>query len=166
VCGEQRAALIDTGLGIEPIGAVVRRLTDRPVMVVNTHYHFDHVGGNHEFDEIAVHALGAKRLTEPARPEYLNAYMRLTEERLALTRGYQALHDRLYELDMPELRMRPLPRSFDSKRWHIKPSLATRELEDGDVIDLRWASPQGHSHPRSQSGWHQPSRRRRAALLR
>ena len=51
--GSDQAALIDTGLNIAPIRPVAEALTDRPLKVINTHYHFDHIGGNHEFDEIA-----------------------------------------------------------------------------------------------------------------
>ena len=30
-----------------------------PLSVVNTHYHFDHIGGNHEFEEIAIWRQGS-----------------------------------------------------------------------------------------------------------
>ena len=52
VVGSKRALLIDTGLGVAPIGDVVRGLTDRPVTVLNTHTHFDHAGGNGEFADV------------------------------------------------------------------------------------------------------------------
>ena len=52
VVGSKRALLIDTGLGVAAIGDVVRGLTDRPVTVLNTHTHFDHVGGNGEFADV------------------------------------------------------------------------------------------------------------------
>lgn len=53
IVGEDRALLFDTGLGIAPIAPVISRLTDRPVSVLNSHSHYDHIGGNHEFDDIA-----------------------------------------------------------------------------------------------------------------
>ena len=52
--GEQRAALIDTGCGIGNLRGVVDALTDLPVLVVNTHTHIDHLGGNPQFDHIAM----------------------------------------------------------------------------------------------------------------
>jgi|O827metagenome_2_1110793.scaffolds.fasta_scaffold04235_3 glyoxylase-like metal-dependent hydrolase (beta-lactamase superfamily II) len=50
--GEEKALLIDTGNGISQIDKAVKKLTDLPVMVVNTHGHYDHVGGNYLFDQV------------------------------------------------------------------------------------------------------------------
>lgn len=54
--GQEKALLIDSANGQEDLSAVVRTLTDKPVMVVNTHGHVDHVCGNAYFDEAWVHA--------------------------------------------------------------------------------------------------------------
>ena len=48
--GEEKAALIDTGYGVGSIKAYVKSLTDKPLIVILTHAHFDHVGGASEFD--------------------------------------------------------------------------------------------------------------------
>ena len=55
--GAERALLIDTGLGVADIGAIVRGLTWLPVTVAATHVHWDHIGGHGCFDNIAVHEL-------------------------------------------------------------------------------------------------------------
>ncbi len=52
IVGSERALLFDTGLGIGDIRQVTRELTDLDVVVVNSHSHYDHIGGNHAFDEI------------------------------------------------------------------------------------------------------------------
>jgi len=52
ILGAKRALLFDTGLGVGRISAVVARLTPLPVTVINSHTHFDHVGGNAEFRDI------------------------------------------------------------------------------------------------------------------
>ena len=50
VLGEEKALVIDTMNGYEDLNAVVRKNTDLPVMVVNTHGHPDHICGNVYFD--------------------------------------------------------------------------------------------------------------------
>lgn len=57
VLGREKAALIDTGLGVGDIGAVVKRLTGLPVQVLTTHVHWDHIGGHRHFAHFGVHAL-------------------------------------------------------------------------------------------------------------
>ena len=54
VVGKDKACLIDTMNGITDVGAAVRKLTDKPLVVVNTHGHWDHIGGHRRFDTIAV----------------------------------------------------------------------------------------------------------------
>ncbi len=53
--GTERAALVDSGLGIGDIGAVTRELTSKPILVINTHGHLDHVGGNQHFGITFLH---------------------------------------------------------------------------------------------------------------
>ena len=48
--GDDYALLIDTMYGFGDLNAYVKTLTDKPVKVVNTHGHWDHVGGNFHFD--------------------------------------------------------------------------------------------------------------------
>lgn len=55
VCGRDKAVLVDTANGYEDLRAIVRTLTDLPVMVVNTHGHGDHIFGNVYFDEAYIH---------------------------------------------------------------------------------------------------------------
>src|SRR5437660_1210059 len=49
IVGTKQALLFDTGMGIGNIKAVVARLTSRPIVVLNSHTHDDHVGGNWQF---------------------------------------------------------------------------------------------------------------------
>lgn len=48
--GEEKALLIDTGYGEGNFRQIVESITSKPVMVVNTHGHFDHTGGNGWWD--------------------------------------------------------------------------------------------------------------------
>ncbi|WP_309245275.1 MBL fold metallo-hydrolase [Clostridium estertheticum] len=52
---KQKSILIDTGLGIENIKTVVSSITDKPIQVITTHVHWDHIGGHKYFNDICVH---------------------------------------------------------------------------------------------------------------
>lgn len=55
--GEQKAVLIDTGNGFPGLTAYINKLTKKPVQVINTHGHLDHIGGNSQFDETDVYMM-------------------------------------------------------------------------------------------------------------
>ncbi|MEA2210657.1 MAG: hypothetical protein QOF83_605 [Solirubrobacteraceae bacterium] len=136
VAGQERAVLLDTGLGIAPIRPVAERLTDRPVSVLNTHAHFDHIGGNHEFQEIAIHELGAPALEQEVSPALLADYLIYTRQLLAAAKEYRRTDGALFHLLTPDNDPRPLPPGFDAAHWRIPASRATTTLGDGDRIDL------------------------------
>ena len=52
IVGTKEALMFDTGIGVVPIRPVVTQLTKLPITVINSHSHYDHVGGNHEFDRV------------------------------------------------------------------------------------------------------------------
>jgi glyoxylase-like metal-dependent hydrolase (beta-lactamase superfamily II) len=136
VAGGERAVLIDTGLGIAPIRPVAAGATRLPLSVVNTHHHFDHTGGNHEFDEIAIHELGAPLLEEEVPREVLCAYLDYTQRLIASARMYRRLDRDFFHLLDPDSDPQPLPDGFDLDSWSIKPTRATTRLADGDRIEL------------------------------
>lgn len=53
--GSRLALLIDTLTGVGDLRAYCERLTRLPLEVVNTHGHFDHTGGNFQFDGVRIH---------------------------------------------------------------------------------------------------------------
>ena len=55
IVGHDRALLLDTGLGNFDMMSLVRRVTDKPVMLVLSHAHSDHMGGIGQFEEIYLH---------------------------------------------------------------------------------------------------------------
>ena len=55
ITGSEKALLVDSVNGYEDLHAIVRSLTDLPVIVVNTHGHGDHILGNVYFDEAWLH---------------------------------------------------------------------------------------------------------------
>lgn len=50
--GEEKALLIDTGYGVGNLREFVEKLTDKELLVANTHYHPDHAAGNGEFERV------------------------------------------------------------------------------------------------------------------
>ena len=52
ILGKEKALLWDTGIGIDHLRPLVEKITDLPVTVLISHDHFDHIGGNAEFDEV------------------------------------------------------------------------------------------------------------------
>ena len=50
--GDKKALLIDTGYGVGNLRAYIEKLTDKPILVANTHYHPDHAAGNGEFEQV------------------------------------------------------------------------------------------------------------------
>lgn len=52
VKGSELSVLIDTGYGVRNLRAFVEENVSTPYMVIDSHGHPDHIGGNHWFDEI------------------------------------------------------------------------------------------------------------------
>lgn len=53
--GEKNALLIDTGLGLVDMKSITKSLTDKEVIVVNTHGHLDHISRNYQFSTVYLH---------------------------------------------------------------------------------------------------------------
>lgn len=112
VLGDERALLIDTGMGIGDLRAVVDELTSLPLRVINSHSHWDHIGSNWRFDEIAIHAAEADRLP-------LGVPNRRVGSALA-----------------PQELFAPLPTGIDPTTFSIPPSRACALLAGGERFDL------------------------------
>ena len=52
--GKERALLLDTGCGIGDLKGVIRKITDKPYIVIASHGHMDHIGGAGAFDELYI----------------------------------------------------------------------------------------------------------------
>lgn len=68
--GTDKALLIDTGLGVANLNSCVKDITKLPVIVVNTHGHPDHVGGNFQFTEVYAHPLDFELIKRFSSKEY------------------------------------------------------------------------------------------------
>jgi glyoxylase-like metal-dependent hydrolase (beta-lactamase superfamily II) len=136
--GSERALLLDTGLGLADISAAVATVCRQPPQVVNSHVHFDHVGGNGLFAETAMHELGPEWIEAGCEPSQLSAYPDLVP---AMTEEYGRLlaadREGGFFLIGPDEEMRPWPAEGIAEHgWRIEPPPPTRLLAEGDEIDL------------------------------
>ena len=136
VVGTERAVLLDTGLGIAPIRRVAEALAGMRVDAVNSHHHFDHTGGNAEFDEVAIHALGVPLLATGTDETTRSAYLAHLVRMLAAAPLYRQLDHDLFHLLSADSDPRSLPEGFDPRTWDPGPGTVGVALSDGDVLDL------------------------------
>jgi glyoxylase-like metal-dependent hydrolase (beta-lactamase superfamily II) len=138
--GSERAVIVDSGLGIFGIREVAVSLLADPaklIGVVNTHSHFDHIGGNQEFDDITIHERGVAQLNVPAERELLDTYTKLIEPMHEEFERQVAVDAANFTfMFTPDEWIRALPEGFDSASWKNPAVHATRSLHDGDRIGL------------------------------
>ena len=74
VAGSDRALIIDTMMGFENVSAIAKTVTDKPLTVINTHGHCDHIFGNVWFDEALLDERDMELAAEhSAMPEFVQA---------------------------------------------------------------------------------------------
>ena len=112
ILGQKKALLFDTGMGISDIRKVTDELTHLPIVVLNSHTHNDHVGGNWEFETV---------------------YGMDTD--FTRTNAKGSRQDAQDELG-PGMICGELPKGFDSKAYSTRPWKISRFLHDQDKIDL------------------------------
>ena len=56
IIGKDKALVLDTGYGIGKIYEEVRKITSLPLLVIDSHGHMDHTGGNFQFDKVYIHS--------------------------------------------------------------------------------------------------------------
>jgi glyoxylase-like metal-dependent hydrolase (beta-lactamase superfamily II) len=112
IVGTKQALLFDTGMGIGNVHAIVARLTSRPIVVLNSHTHNDHVGGNWQFPFV----FGMD-----------NAFTR------ANAKGSR--EDAQAEIGKDQL-CGALPKNFDSAKYATKPWKISLAIHDGFKINL------------------------------
>lgn len=113
VTGSERATLFDTGLGMSPLRPVVEQLTSLPVSVLNSHTHYDHVGGNADFERILAFDSPYTRANQAGFP-----------------------HSELSGEVAPESFCQAPPAGLDPLSFHTRAWKPTGLVADGDKLDL------------------------------
>lgn len=112
IVGTKQALLFDTGMGIGNIQKVVSQLTKRFVVVLNSHTHNDHVGGNAEF--AFVYGMDTDFTRKNARGSRADAQAEIAPDQICGN----------------------LPRGFNRKTYVTKPWKISRFIHDGFTINL------------------------------
>ena len=113
VRGRDRDLLVDSGMGVVSLREQVPLVTERPLVAVASHTHFDHIGGHWEFEDRRVHAAEAEILAAPTR---------------STTLADPYVSDAIFEL-------RP-PAPFSAATYVPAKAPATRVIAEGDIVDL------------------------------
>ena len=128
---------IDTGLGVSDIRGVGDGLSTAPAArVANTHRHYDHVGGNAGFDDVAIHHAGADALAEGPEDWELAAYRQWVSGMYAAWPEFERMDEDYFGLVDDAARLRPVPEGFSWESWTVGRSTATRTLAEGDTLEL------------------------------
>lgn len=112
ITGTKRAILFDTGMGISDIRKVTAELTKLPIIVLNSHTHDDHVGGNWQFD--TVYGMDTEFTRTNAKGSREDAQAEITPDQICGA----------------------LPIGFDAKTYATRPWKITRYIHNGEKIDL------------------------------
>lgn len=85
--GTEQSLLIDTGLGICNISEVIKQLTDKPVIAIATHIHWDHIGGHKYYPDFYAHEAELEWLNG-GFPQPLECIKEYVVDRCDLPDGY------------------------------------------------------------------------------
>ena len=112
--GEEKALLFDTGMGVVSIKQEVEALTENELIVLNSHSHYDHVGGNHEFS---------------------NVWAFDNDWEIKRMKNGDYSQKRFKNFEDSNI-CAELPSGFDKNSYHIKPSVVSNVIKDQERINL------------------------------
>ena len=112
--GRDADLIIDFGMGLQPLRPLLDVLPGKPLIALATHIHADHIGAFHEFE------------TRLGHPREAEAFAQMTDED-TLARIFRELPNAVTQLPYP---------GWTPGHYQIIPAPLTRQVDEGDVIDL------------------------------
>ncbi|MET3578683.1 glyoxylase-like metal-dependent hydrolase (beta-lactamase superfamily II) [Mesorhizobium robiniae] len=106
--------LVDTGMGIRPLAPEIDTPGGKPLLVVATHIHLDHVGSLHEFPS-------------RAGPRMSAGHFDSMDEAVTYAHMFHDLDGAVSKLPAP---------GWKAADYKIPPAPLTRTLDEGDLVDL------------------------------
>lgn len=86
--GKDKALLSDTGNGFRDITKPLSKICNKPLIVMNTHGHTDHAGGNSRFREVFIHEADLHMLDESWQKAQRDSMWGYARERYPITRPF------------------------------------------------------------------------------
>ena len=109
--GSEKDLLIDSGMGVVSLRQHVALVSEKNILAIASHTHFDHIGCQHEFAQRCVHKAEAETLAYPTR---------------ANTLADPYVTDEIFEA-LP-------PAPYESHKYGVAAAPASFLLEDGEII--------------------------------
>jgi glyoxylase-like metal-dependent hydrolase (beta-lactamase superfamily II) len=112
ISGPKQSVLFDTGMGIGNLKALVNKLTAKPIVVLNSHTHNDHIGDNWQFPYVFGMDTAFTKANTKAALEDAQAEIAPGEICGATPKGFD-------------------PKTYETKAWHV-----SIPIHDGFKINL------------------------------
>lgn len=112
VIGDEKALLFDTCYGIGDLKKEVESITNKPLIVVNSHGHMDHACGNYQFESVYIH-----------------------EDDIELCKKHCGVDRRKRNIEAAK-RLNILPNVFNEEEYLKKGTGKLKKLEVGYIFDL------------------------------
>jgi glyoxylase-like metal-dependent hydrolase (beta-lactamase superfamily II) len=116
ITGSDSALVVDPGTGVADLNSLLKKITAKPLIIINTHCHRDHAGANYQFQKVYIHPSDSSSARNTNLPENRSALAK------SILRGKSLKDDELFSEAPFHTKLLPL------KEGHIF-NLGNRLLE-------------------------------------
>lgn len=100
--GTDSTLVIDTGIGAADLASAVRKLSSKPLIVVNTHGHPDHTGANYQFEKVYIHPADMDAARATNTPENREAMSKTMQQ------GQKPAENEIYKGEVYNTKLMPV----------------------------------------------------------